>query len=272
MEQHDMEYGMNDDEYGYEYDEYSSNMNRKNAYLVPHDIPNYSFNFPSPSPLTSTFVNRSSSPPMISTHSYHTATQPHHSTSSSPQSLDEMVSSPPQALQAKTKKEIRKSSKKYKERWSKNETELLVSLWKESFDEIKSSKPREAWRNLLKKFSSLSAGPERSLTDLRNKLHNVVSSYRDAKKKNNKTGEEFHTSVCYDQVDSVLNCRDQLTLPEVKECGMDEDDDDGENEVNGISEDYMRTIREEKEKNVTKNGKEKAPRRVKDEDKVDRQL
>ena len=31
MEQHDMEYGMNDDEYGYEYDEYSSNMNRKNS-------------------------------------------------------------------------------------------------------------------------------------------------------------------------------------------------------------------------------------------------
>ena len=31
MEQHDMEYGMNDDEYGYEYDDYSSNMNRKNS-------------------------------------------------------------------------------------------------------------------------------------------------------------------------------------------------------------------------------------------------
>ena len=249
---------MNDDEY----DEYSSNMNRKNAYLVPHDIPNYSFNFPSPSPapLTSTFVNRSSSSPLISTHSYHTTTQPHHSTSSSPQSLDETVYCPPQALQAKTKKEIRKSSKKYQERWSKNGTELLVSLWKESFDEIKSSKSREAWRNLLNKFSSLSAGPARSLIDLRNKLHNVVSSYRDAKKKKNKTGEEFHTSVCYEQVDSVLNCRDQLTLPEVKECGVDEDDDDGENEVADveISEDYMRTIREEKEKNVTKNGRESA--------------
>ena len=110
-EQHDMEYGMNDDEY----DEYSSNMNRKNAYLVPHDIPNYSFNFPSPAPLTSTFVNRSSSSPLISTHSYHTTTQPHHSTSSSPQSLDETVYSPPQALLAKTNKEIRKSSKKYRE-------------------------------------------------------------------------------------------------------------------------------------------------------------
>ena len=57
----------------------------------------------------------------------------------------------------------------------------------------------------------------------------------------------------------MLNCRDQLTLPEVKECGVDEDDDDGENEVADveISEDYMRTIREEKEKNVTKNGRER---------------
>ena len=74
-----------------------------------------------------------------------------------------------------------------------------------------------------------------------------MSSYRDAKKKKKKTGEEFHTSVCYEQVDSVLNCRDQLTLPEVKECGVDEDDDDGENEVADveISENYMRTIREE---------------------------
>ena len=108
MEQHDMECGMNDDEY----DEYSSNMIRKNAYLVPHDIPNYSFNFPSPSPapLTSTFVNRSSSSPLISTHSYHTTTQPHHSTSSSPQSLDEY--SPPQAPQAKTKKENQRSTKR----------------------------------------------------------------------------------------------------------------------------------------------------------------
>ena len=101
-----------------------------------------------------------------------------------------------------------------------------------------------------------------------------MSSYRDAKKRNNKTGQEFHTSVCYEQVDSVLNCRLQLTLPEVKECGVDEDDDDGENEVADveISEDYMRMIREEKERNVTKNGKERAPRRVKDKDKVDRQL
>ena len=62
----------------------------------------------------------------------------------------------------------------------------------------------------------------------------------------------------------MLNCRDQLTLPEVKECVVDEDDDDGENEVADVEmrEDYMRTIREEKEKNVTNNGKERERRDV----------
>ena len=59
--------------------------------------------------------------------------------------------------------------------------------------------------------------------------------------------ERSFIRVCYEQVDSVRNCRVQLTLPEVKECGVDEDDDDGENEVADVemSEDYMRTIREE---------------------------
>ena len=95
-----------------------------------------------------------------------------------------------------------------------------------------------------------------------------MTGYRSAKKSNNTTGNNPHSSICYDDVDSVLGCRDQITLPEVKEAGLD--DEEG---IEGESDAYIKSLNDKKVENLENLPKPEKKSKVRQKDDVvERQL
>ena len=150
---------------------------------------------------------------------------------------------------------VRQSSTKrmYNERWSNDDIEILVSLWKENYERLKnSSRSREVWAEIFKTFDELSSSDQkRSIKNLKDKIHNLTTTYRAAKEKNNRTGESPHFPPFYEDIDSILGCRDSVTLPEVREIGVkrktlkDASDDESELE----SDLYMKALQSKKQVN-----------------------
>ncbi len=83
---------------------------------------------------------------------------------------------------------VSQDSKKYKDRWLALQIEVLVSLWKEKFQLLKSSRSREGWLSITAAVNEISGGPERTLHQCKDKMRNLIAVYKRAKENNNKTG------------------------------------------------------------------------------------
>ena len=115
----------------------------------------------------------------------------------------------------------KKDEKKYKDRWTTPETDVLVGQWVENYQLLKSSRTKEAWIDMAAAVNGVGGkGQYRTVNDCKSKIRNLIADYTKAKENNNRTGQDPHFPRYYEEFDSVLGTRDTFILPEVKERGF----------------------------------------------------
>lgn len=104
-------------------------------------------------------------------------------------------------------------STKTAQRWSDKEEETLIQTWKDNFTRLESRHARVVWEEIAKAVG-------KSISQCKRKIQYLKDKYKAAKDHNrNQTGGERKTSTFYDDIDSVLGCRDVVTLKHVEETG-----------------------------------------------------
>ena len=102
-------------------------------------------------------------------------------------------------MQYQQQTERKSGDKKYKERWTTSETDVLVSQWVENYHVLKSPKTREGWIEVAAAVNEVGGkGSYRTVTDCENKIRKLVADYTKTKDKNNRTGEEPHFPRYYE--------------------------------------------------------------------------
>ena len=102
-----------------------------------------------------------------------------------------------------------------RETWPDIQTNVLVESWKEYFLDLETFKQPSAWLKVKDKVDS--AGPEKSMKQIKTKLRNMKDSYRQAKDNNKKTGSSPQFPKYYHVFDEILGNRDVMSLHYVKE-------------------------------------------------------
>ena len=96
---------------------------------------------------------------------------------------------------------------------------MLVQLWAENHESLKSRESRTAWRKI---WEEVNARKETSKTVEKciKKMKYLIDKYKEAKEWNRKqTGGSKMKRMFYDEIDEVLGCRDIVTLSHVSEEG-----------------------------------------------------
>ena len=114
-----------------------------------------------------------------------------------------------------TKNELKK-----RDRWGKNQEEVLVAAWAENYSKIKSLKLPEGWQQVVDAVNVVSNEKHRTKTQCKDKIKNLTSVYWVERKESEKTGASPHFIKYFHTFDSVHGCRDVASLPEYKEVGM----------------------------------------------------
>ena len=78
------------------------------------------------------------------------------------------------------------SKKTKRDRWTAKQTEVLVTMWKENYQELKSSKQHSVWMRIKNKIDGL--GNPKTLKQINIKLRNMKDAYKVSKDNNKKTG------------------------------------------------------------------------------------
>ena len=112
------------------------------------------------------------------------------------------------------------SGKKSRDRWSNSQTACLVSLWRENFEKLKSSRARETWKEVVNGVNADRDAIHRSIMQCKEKMKSLIAVYKKAKVNNKRTGEAPDFPPFYEEIDSVLGCRDMMSLPEAKQIGI----------------------------------------------------
>ena len=117
-------------------------------------------------------------------------------------------------------------NKKFRERWSKDQINVLVNLWKDSYAKLETAKAHEVW--VLIKSEVDKHGNNKTIKQCRDKIKNLKNAYKKAKEENKKTGREAIFPPFYEEFDQVLGCRAVIKMPEAYEVGAvsDENEDD----------------------------------------------
>lgn len=131
-----------------------------------------------------------------------------------PPKTPNLTPSPVQKTSAK-----KQPQKKYDDRFSNTEAGVLVQLWKDDYDNLKSVDSRDAWVELQRAYTE-QTNTERPVAKLKQKMTNMQKAYNTAKDKNNETGESLHTCLYYDVIDSVLGVRELQTTPHLRDVGL----------------------------------------------------
>ena len=153
---------------------------------------------------------------------------------------------------APNESESEQALKKYKVRWSKFDVEILIGLWKEKYESLKTIKSSEVWVEIMEGFNEISTGPIRNLKDIKDKIRNLTTAYKKAKTNNGMTGASPDFPPFYEDFNSILGCRDAIILSEVKECGVPvlprkrNYEEETDNEEEAESNDYVKAIEEKK--------------------------
>ena len=112
------------------------------------------------------------------------------------------------------------SNKRTRESWNYQQTSILVKLWKENINLLKSSRCNETWFHIRKELCK--HGPKKSKKQCTDKLRNLKELYKKAKENNPASGAAPETSPFYQDFDEILGCRDIMNIPELKEVGSAE--------------------------------------------------
>ena len=100
-------------------------------------------------------------------------------------------------------------------KWGEEEEKLLVQLWCDKHTRLESQHARQVWEEIAQKISKI-----RKVTSAQcqRKMKYLKDRYKEAKDHNrHKTGGERKTSPFYDEIDSVLGCRDIVTFSHIEE-------------------------------------------------------
>ena len=100
-------------------------------------------------------------------------------------------------------------------KWGEEEEKLLVQLWCDKHTRLESRHARQVWEEIAQEISKI-----RKVTSAQcqRKMKYLKDRYKEAKDHNpHKTGGERKTSPFYDEIDSVLECRDIVTFCHIEE-------------------------------------------------------
>ena len=100
-------------------------------------------------------------------------------------------------------------------KWGEEEEKLLVQLWCDKHTRLESRHARQVWEEIAQEISKI-----RKVTSAQcqRKMKYLKDRYKEAKDHNrHKTGGERKTSPFYDEIDSVLGCRDIVTFSHIEE-------------------------------------------------------
>ncbi|XP_078363753.1 uncharacterized protein LOC144647961, partial [Oculina patagonica] len=100
-------------------------------------------------------------------------------------------------------------------KWREAEEKLLVQLWCDKHTRLESRHARQVWEEIAKEVSKIR---KVTSTQCQRKIKYLKDRYKEAKDHNrNKTGGDRKTSPFYEEIDSVLGCRDIVTFSHVEE-------------------------------------------------------
>ena len=109
----------------------------------------------------------------------------------------------------------RKANKR--QRWTHEQTTVLIQKWKENFEVVESSRQYGAWLKI--KVAVDAAGPDKSVRQCKDKMRNLKDVYKQARDNNKLTGVSPTYPPFYDDLDEVLGTRDCVSMPNVQEVG-----------------------------------------------------
>ncbi|KAL9961877.1 hypothetical protein ACROYT_G030909 [Oculina patagonica] len=111
--------------------------------------------------------------------------------------------------------------KKSYDTWSQDQQKLLVQLSfaAENHEFIESKESRNAWRKICEDLNAR-AKTSRNVDKCMIKMKYLIDKYKAAKEWNRKqTGGSIKKSLFYDEIDTILGCRDIVTVQYVSEAG-----------------------------------------------------
>ena len=104
-----------------------------------------------------------------------------------------------------------------RESWTKEQSVILVNMWKDLFLEIKTFKQPSAWLKMKTEIDK--KGLSKSITQIKSKLRNMKDAYEKSKDNNSKTVTSPIYPPFYNDFEEMLASRDVINLKYVKEVG-----------------------------------------------------
>ena len=103
------------------------------------------------------------------------------------------------------------------EKWTDGEQFTLVQLWRDKHSRLESRHARQVWEEIAQELSKKTKRTITS-TQCQRKMKHLKERYKAAKDHNrNQTGGDRKTAPFYDEIDSVLGCREIVTFSHVEE-------------------------------------------------------
>ena len=106
-----------------------------------------------------------------------------------------------------------------KNRFTKQQKQILITQWCENFNEIQSARCNQVWPDIVKKVSK--HGQPKSLNQCKQKIWSFKDKYHKCKKQMGQSTGGAAVKKCeyFDEIDKVLSDRDVENLPEFYEVG-----------------------------------------------------
>lgn len=132
-----------------------------------------------------------------------------------PSSNNQMISSQNGTELEEVSSQGKTAKGKSYETWSKDEEKLLVDLWVENHELLESKDSRKTWGKIVEELNRR-LRCNKTVEKCIRKMKYIISRYKELQEWNRKqTGGHIRKSVHYDKIDSVLGCRDIVTLKHV---------------------------------------------------------
>ena len=112
------------------------------------------------------------------------------------------------------------SNKMKRDRWTAKQTEVLVTMWKENYKELESSKQHSVWMRIKNKIDGL--GNPKTLKQIKTKLRNMKDACKVSKDNNKNTGRSPRFCAHFDDFDEILGTRDFMNPPFATQIGLNE--------------------------------------------------
>jgi len=160
------------------------------------------------SPQESTGWCSSTSPTIVSSHSFSGS-----ASDSSQTSISSQPSSSSKDVQPRPK------AKKTYDKFTEEQQKALVNMWAEKYDELDSKDNRKVWDDIAQLLNN-KFKLKRDTDKYKQKMKYLIDRYKIAKDWNrNQSGGNRRESPFYNCIDQVLGCRDVVTLQHVADVG-----------------------------------------------------